>query len=74
MVCPKCSINTLVVVASYMCTCVYMHMFCTCMKNHVSLNKKRQAQMLCKVTHCAGCVLANTRPHQLHLGDWEMGM
>ena len=29
--------------------------------------------MLCKVTHCAGCVSANTRPHQLHWGDWEMG-
>ena len=29
--------------------------------------------MLCKVTHCAGCVSANTRPHQLRWGDWEMG-
>ena len=29
--------------------------------------------MLCKVTHCAGCILANTRPHQLHWGDWEVG-
>ena len=29
--------------------------------------------MLCKVTHCTGCVLTNTRPHQLHWGDWEMG-
>ena len=29
--------------------------------------------MLCKVTHCAGCILANTRPHQLHWGDQEMG-
>ena len=28
--------------------------------------------MWCKVIHCAGCVLANTRPHQ-HWGDWEMG-
>ena len=28
--------------------------------------------MLCKVTHCAGCVLANTRPHQLRCGNWEM--
>ena len=25
--------------------------------------------MLCKVTHCAGRVSANTRPHQLHWGD-----
>ena len=25
--------------------------------------------MLCKVTHCAGCVSANIRPHQLHWGD-----
>ena len=29
--------------------------------------------MLCKVTHCTGHILANTRPHQLHWGDWEMG-
>ena len=29
--------------------------------------------MLCKVTHCAGRVSANTRPHQLHWGDQEMG-
>ena len=29
--------------------------------------------MLHKVTHCAGRVLANTRPHQLHRGDQEMG-
>ena len=29
--------------------------------------------MLCKVTHCAGRVSANTRPHQLHWGDREMG-
>jgi len=28
--------------------------------------------MLCKVTHCAGRVSANTRPHQLHWGDREM--
>ena len=34
------SINTIVVIASYMCTCVYIHVFCTCMKNYVSLNKK----------------------------------
>ena len=25
--------------------------------------------MLCKVSHCAGRVLANTRPHQLCWGD-----
>ena len=29
--------------------------------------------MLCKVTHCAGLVSANTRPHQLCWGDREMG-
>ena len=29
--------------------------------------------MLCKVTHCAGRVSANTRPHQLRWVDWEMG-
>ena len=29
--------------------------------------------MLCKVTHCAGRVSANTRPHQLCWGDREMG-
>ena len=29
--------------------------------------------MLYKVTHCAGRVSANTRPHQLHWGDREMG-
>ena len=30
--------------------------------------------MLCKVTHCAGRVSANTRPHQLRSGgDREMG-
>ena len=29
--------------------------------------------MLCKVTHRAGSVSANTRPHQLRWGDWEMG-
>ena len=27
--------------------------------------------MLCKVTHCAGHISTNTRPH--HWGDWEMG-
>ena len=26
--------------------------------------------MLCKVTHCAGHILANTRPRQLHWCDW----
>ena len=30
--------------------------------------------MLCKVTHCAGRISANTRPHQLRWGDWEMGL
>ena len=29
--------------------------------------------MLCKVTQCTGCVLVNTRPHQLRWGDREMG-
>ena len=29
--------------------------------------------MLCKVTHCAGRISANIRPHQLRWGDWEMG-
>ena len=29
--------------------------------------------MLCKVTHCAGRVSANTMPHQLRWGDREMG-
>ena len=29
--------------------------------------------MLCKVTHCAGHVSANTRLHQLHWGDREVG-
>ena len=29
--------------------------------------------MLRKVTHCAGRVSANTRPHQLRWGGWEMG-
>ena len=29
--------------------------------------------MLRKVTHCAGPVSANTRPHQLRWGDREMG-
>ena len=40
-------------------------------KNHISLIK--QAQMLCKVTYCAGRISANTRPHQLRWGDREMG-
>ena len=29
--------------------------------------------MLYKITHYAGHVLVNTRPHQLCWGDWEMG-
>ena len=29
--------------------------------------------MLYKVIHFAGCVSANTRPHQLRWGDQEMG-
>ena len=35
--------------------------------NHISLIK-RQAEMLCNVIHCAGCISANTRPHQLYWG------
>ena len=26
-----------------------------------------------QVTHCAGHILANCRPHQLRWSDWEMG-
>ena len=26
-----------------------------------------------QVTYCAGCVLANSKPHCLRWGDWEMG-
>ena len=29
--------------------------------------------ILYKVTYCAGCISANTRPHQLHWGDLEVG-
>ena len=29
--------------------------------------------MLCKVTHCAGHILANTRSHQLRWDDQKMG-
>ena len=29
--------------------------------------------MSCKVIHYTGCVLANTKFHQLCWGDWEMG-
>ena len=35
------------------------------------LPEKRQAQMLCKVTHCAWHVSTNTRPHQL---CWAAGV
>ena len=37
-------------------------------KHEQSKNHIKQAQMLRKVTHCAGRVLAHTRPHQLHWG------
>ena len=37
--------------------------------NHISL-KTRPRNMLCTVTHCAGCVSANARPR---VTDWEMG-
>ena len=30
--------------------------------------------MLCKVTHCAECVSANTKPHQLCWGDAQWGV
>ena len=40
--------------------------------NNAGTFNEPQTQMLCKVTHCAGCVLANTRPHQLRCGNWEM--
>ena len=33
---------------------------------HERSTTKKMAQMCCKVTHCTGCILANTRPHQLH--------
>ena len=29
--------------------------------------------MLCKDTHCTEWIVDNTRPHQLHWDDWEMG-
>ena len=41
-------------------------------QNHIPL-KKGRLQTLCKVIHCAGCVLTNTKPHQLSWDDWEMG-
>jgi len=28
-------------------------------------NQRTTSQMLCKVTHCTGGVLANSRPHQV---------
>ena len=31
-----------------------------------------KSSKLSKVTHCTGCISANTRPHQLYLGDWEL--
>ena len=37
-------------------------------KHEQSKNHIKQAQMLRKVTHCAGRILAHTRPHQLHWG------
>ena len=30
--------------------------------------------MLCKDTHCTEWIVDNTRPHQLHWDDWEMGL
>ena len=55
--------------------CLWCACMCDCMHeqstNHISLMK--QAKMLCKVTHCEGCVLANNRPHQLRWVDRKMG-
>ena len=42
-------------------THAYTHLKHEQSTNHISLIK--QAYMLCKVTHCAGRILANTRPH-----------
>ena len=39
------------------------------MHDHISLKKNRPRS---KVIHCAGCISANTRPHQLCWGDREM--
>ena len=39
----------------------------------ISLNKNDRARRYAKsITNCTGHILANTRPRQLHLGDWEM--
>ena len=37
------------------------------------LKKKAKVYVVCKVTHCAGCISANTRPPQLHWDNREMG-
>ena len=34
--------------------------------------EKLLAKVLCNATYWTGCVSANTRPHQLWWGDWEM--
>ena len=39
--------------------------------NHISLNNMKNR--LRKVTHCARHIPSNTRPHQWHWGDQEMG-
>ena len=41
----------------------------------ISLNKNDRARRYAKsITNCTGHILANTRPRQLHLDDWEMGI
>ena len=37
-----------------------------------SMCARNNSRLLCKFTHCAECLSANTRPHQLRWGDWEM--
>ena len=41
----------------------------TCSHMHDNQQTKFSLKMSCKVTHCAGCNTANTRPHQLRWGD-----
>ena len=44
---------------------------CATLRSSTTSPKKRHAQMLCKVTHCAGGISDNARPHQLHWNDYE---
>ena len=46
----------------------YVHV---CMNNQGTTSPLKIG--LDKVTHCAGPILVNTRPHQLHWGEQEMG-